>query len=51
MTETLSCFTNSSAKRIAKDRNYLVTPSADLAYTRRFGKLEIRVCTPAELQP
>lgn len=34
-----------------KGRNFLVTPSADLAYTRRFGKLEVRVCTPAELHP
>lgn len=34
-----------------KGRNFLVTPSADPAYTRRFGKLEIRICTPPELQP
>ena len=34
-----------------KGRNFLVTPSAEPAYTRRFGKLELRVCTPAELQP
>ena len=30
-------------------RNYLVTPSGDPAYTRRFGDLEVRVCTPTEL--
>jgi predicted AAA+ superfamily ATPase len=32
-----------------KGRNYLVTPSGDPAYTRRFGTLEVRVCTPTEL--
>lgn len=30
-------------------RNYLLTPSGDPAYTRRFGELEVRVCTPTEL--
>lgn len=30
-------------------RNYLVTPSGDPAHTRRYGKLEVRVCTPTEL--
>jgi len=34
-----------------KGRNYLVTPSGDSPYTRRFGKLEVRICTPSELQP
>ncbi len=29
-------------------QNYLVTPSGDPAYTRRFGALEVRVCTLAE---
>ena len=23
----------------------------DLPYTKRFGKLEVRICTPSELQP
>ncbi len=32
-----------------KGRNYLVTPSGDPAYTRRFGPLEVRVCTPTGL--
>jgi uncharacterized protein len=30
-------------------RNYLVTPSGDPAYTRQFGTLDVRVCTPTEL--
>jgi predicted AAA+ superfamily ATPase len=34
-----------------KGRNSLVTPSGDPAYTRRFGDLAVRVCTPAELHP
>jgi predicted AAA+ superfamily ATPase len=32
-------------------RNYLVTPSGDPAHARRYGKLEVRVCTPSELHP
>lgn len=32
-------------------RNYLVTPSGDPAYTKRYGNLEVRVCTPSELHP
>jgi hypothetical protein len=32
-----------------KGRNYLVSPSGDPAYTRRYGDLEVRVCTPAGL--
>lgn len=32
-----------------KGRNYLVTPSGDPAYTRRYGKWEVRICTPSEL--
>lgn len=31
-------------------RNFLVTPSGDPAYTKRYGDLEVRVCTPTELQ-
>jgi ParB family chromosome partitioning protein len=31
-------------------RNYLVTPSGDPAYTRQFGTLTVRVCTPTELR-
>lgn len=34
-----------------KGRNSLVTPSGDPAYTRRFGNLAVRVCTPAGLHP
>jgi hypothetical protein len=34
-----------------KGRNYLVTPSSEPAYTKRFGKLQVRVCTPLELLP
>lgn len=30
-------------------RNYLVSPSGAPGYTRRFGALEVRVCTPSEL--
>jgi hypothetical protein len=32
-------------------RNFLVTPSGDPAYTKAFGNLEVRVCTPSELHP
>jgi hypothetical protein len=31
-------------------RNYLVSPSGDPAYMRRFGTLDVRVCTPTELR-
>jgi len=34
-----------------KGRNYLVTPSGEPAYVRRYGKLEVRICTPTELRP
>jgi len=34
-----------------KGRNYLVTPSGDPAYTRRYGKLEVRIGTPSEIRP
>ena len=34
-----------------KGRNTLVTPSGDPAYTRRFGDLSVRVCTPEGLHP
>jgi len=34
-----------------KGRNYLVTPSGDPAYTKRYGNLEVRVCTPSGLHP
>lgn len=45
---------DSSALRVfrgyyPKGRNYLVTPSGDPAYTKRFGTLHVRVCTPTEL--
>ena len=32
-----------------KGNNYLVSPSGAPGYTRRFGSLEARVCTPSEL--
>jgi hypothetical protein len=31
-------------------RNYLVTPSGDPAYQKRYGDLEVTVCTPTELR-
>jgi predicted AAA+ superfamily ATPase len=34
-----------------KGRNFLVTPSGDPAYTKRYGNLSVRICTPTELQP
>jgi len=34
-----------------KGRNYLVTPSGDPAYTKRYGNQEVRICTPTELLP
>ena len=45
---------DSSALRVFRDyypkgRNYLVTPSGDPAYSKRFGTLTVRVCTPTEL--
>jgi hypothetical protein len=32
-------------------RNYLVSPSGEPGYTKRFGAHEVRVCTPSELVP
>jgi len=32
-----------------KGRNYLVTPSGDPAYDKRYGDLDVRVCTPTEV--
>ena len=34
-----------------KGRNYLVTPSGEPAYVKRFGRLDVRVCTPTDLPP
>jgi uncharacterized protein len=34
-----------------KGRNVLVTPAAEPAYSRRYGDLEVRVCTPTDLHP
>jgi len=34
-----------------KGRNFLVTPGAEPAYPKQFGELEVRICTPGELQP
>ena len=47
---------NASAIRVfrryyPKGRNYLVTPSGDPAYNKRYGDLAVRVCTPTEIQP
>ena len=33
-----------------KGRNYLVTPSGDPAYTKRYGDLDVTICTPTELR-
>ena len=32
-------------------RNYLVSPSGEPGYTKRYGAQEVRVCTPSELVP
>ena len=45
---------DSSALRVfrgyyPKGRNYLVTPSGDPAYASRYGKLEVKICTPSDL--
>jgi uncharacterized protein len=32
-----------------KGRNYLVTPSADTAYTKRYSEVEVTICTPTQL--
>ena len=47
---------DSSALRVfrgyyPKGRNVLVTPSGDPAYTKRYGKLDVRICTLSELRP
>ncbi|MBI2754432.1 MAG: ATP-binding protein [Betaproteobacteria bacterium] len=34
-----------------KGRNYLVTPSGDPPHMRRYGQLEVRICTPSGLRP
>jgi predicted AAA+ superfamily ATPase len=34
-----------------KGRNYLVTPSGEPAYDRRYGNLAVRICSPTELHP
>ena len=36
-------------KYYPEGRNYLVSPSAEPGYSRRFGGQELRVCTPSEL--
>ena len=33
-----------------KGRNYLITPSGDPAYTKRYGQLNVRICTPSDLR-
>ena len=33
-----------------KGRNFLVSPSGEQAYNRRYGDLEVRICTPSEIQ-
>lgn len=32
-------------------RNFLVTPSGTPAYTKKFGGIEVRICTPSDLLP
>jgi predicted AAA+ superfamily ATPase len=34
-----------------KGRNYLVTPSAETAYTRSYGDVRVTLCTPTQLCP
>lgn len=34
-----------------KGRNFLVTPSGNPAYFKRYGELEVRICDPTELHP
>jgi len=34
-----------------RGRNYLVSPAGEPAYTKRFGALDVRVCTPWALVP
>jgi hypothetical protein len=36
--------------RYPAGKNYLVTPSGEPPYDRRFGKMSVRICTPSELQ-
>jgi predicted AAA+ superfamily ATPase len=33
-----------------KGRNYLVTPSAETAYTRSYGDVQVTLCTPTQLR-
>jgi predicted AAA+ superfamily ATPase len=33
-----------------KGRNYLVTPSGHPAYAKRFGSLDVRICTPDDIK-
>jgi len=33
----------------SKGRNFLVSPSGDPPHVRRYGQLEVTVCTPSEL--
>ncbi len=33
-----------------KGRNYLITPSGDPAYTKRYGQLNVKICTPSDLR-
>jgi predicted AAA+ superfamily ATPase len=47
---------DSSALRLFRSyypggRNFLVTPSGDPAYDKRYGSLDVRVCTPTDLRP
>ncbi len=38
-------------KYYPRGRNYLVSPTVEPGYTKRFGALEVRVCGPSELVP
>ncbi len=47
---------DSSALRLFRSyyprgRNYLLTPSGDPAYHKRYGDLEVTICTPTQLRP
>lgn len=33
-----------------KGRNYLITPSGEPAYTKRYGPLSVRICTPSDFR-
>jgi len=46
-----SFFARDIRRHYPKGHIYLITPSGDRPYSKRYGKLEVRVCTPAALHP